>query len=146
MATAPFTLTHSNASLLAFVFDGLCRINQAVRHARMEDGRIPFAEEVGTGEDRLLSAALMIAAQAVELLQPALDCYVAKSEPGVFEYDALEFFEDAGVDSCASLPAYIWRFLETQPSYWLLAAESLRPHQVPLDTVIAEWREVHELI
>lgn len=145
MATAPFTLTHSNASLLAFVFDGLCRINQSVRHTRVEEGRLPFAEEVGTGEDRLLSAALMIAAQAVELLQPALDLYTAKGEPGVFEYDALDFFEDAGIANCVSLPAYIWRFLEEQPSYWLLAAESLRPHEVPLDTVIADWREAHEL-
>ncbi|MGF6281944.1 hypothetical protein ABH908_000023 [Pseudomonas frederiksbergensis] len=146
MAAAPFTLTQANASLLAFVFDGLCRINQAVRHSRMEEGRLGFAEEVGTGEDRLLSAALMIASQAVQLLQPALDCYIAKNEPGVFEYDALEFFEDAGIANCCSLPAYIWRFLEEQPSYWLLAAESLRPNEVPLDTVIAEWREANELI
>lgn len=146
MTAAAFTLNQFNASLLAFIFDGLCRINETDRHTRMEAGRVGLAEEVGTGEDRLLSAAMMISAQAVMLLAPALEFQANKQEPGVFEYDFLEYSEDAGAENCASLPAFIWRFLCSEPSNWLLAAEHLRPQDVPLDIVITEWRELHELI
>lgn len=145
-ATPTFSLNHSNAPLLAFIFDGLCRINQEVRHARMEAERDGLAEELGTSDDRLLSAALMIAAQAVGHLQPTLDFYDKQANPGIFTYDHLDHSEDAGVANCASLPAFIWRFLDAEPSLWLLAAEHLKPEELPMEKIIADWRQQNDLI
>jgi hypothetical protein len=149
MTTTTFILNQNNAKLLGFVFDGLCRINQEVRHARMEAGQTGYADEVGTSEENLLSAAMMISAEAVARLQPAIDFY-RENNLGMhgmhFEYDNLDYCEDAGVANCLSLSAFIWKFLDADHCYWRLAAESLRPQELPMDRIIAEWREQNDLI
>lgn len=146
VTTPTFHLNHSNAPLLAFIFDGLCRINQTARSARKEANQDTLAVEIGTFDDRMLSAALMISATAVSYLQPAIDFYESSAHEYVFVYDHLEFNEDAGVDQCVSLPAFIWRYLDNDRSMWLLAAEHLRPENLPMEKIITDWRQLAGLM
>lgn len=146
IATPTFSLNHSNAPLLAFLYDGLCRINQDVRQARKKAGQGTLAEEIGTFEDRMLSAALMISATAVSHMQPAIDFYESSAHEYVFVYDHLEYNEDSGVDYCQSLPAFIWRYLDADRSQWLLAAEHLRPEELPMEKIVTDWRQLAGLI
>jgi hypothetical protein len=145
-ATPTFELNHPNAPLLAFIFDGFSRINHEVRQARKNADKDTLAVEMGTFDDRLLSAALMISATAVNHLQPAIDFYNNSGCEYVFVYDHLEYNESDGLKDCASLPAFIWRYLDADQSLWLLASEHLRPEELPMEKIIAEWRQQAGLI
>lgn len=146
IATPTFSLNHSNAPLLAFLYDGLCRINHEMRHDRKKANKDTLAVEIGTFDDRFLSAALMISATAVSHLQPAIDFYNNSGCEYVFVYDHLEYNESAGVIECDSLPAFIWRYLDADRSQWLLAAEHLRPEELPMEKIITDWRHLAGLI
>ncbi|KZN20581.1 MULTISPECIES: hypothetical protein [Pseudomonas] len=146
MSSAPYNLTQSNAPKIALIFDGLCRIHHKVRADRHAANLHTYADEVGTSEERLLSACLMIAALVADRLQPAVDHYQDRFGHGSFVYDHLDYNENEGAASCASLPAFIWRFLDAEHPYWRVAAESLLPHTLPLDRILADWRKASNLI
>lgn len=146
MTIAQCNLTQSNAPKIAFIFDGLCRIHNKVRQDRHAASLHSYADDVGTTEERLLSACLMIAALVVDRLKPALDHYHDRFGHGTFVYDHLDYNENEGPAICSSLPAFIWRFLDADQPYWRVAAESMRAHDLPLDQIIADWRKESNLI
>lgn len=134
-----YAIGHHNADLLAYILDGIFRIKHEVRASRKESGADTLSEEIGTMEDRLYRASVMIAARLVTMMEPIVES-AHEGGCGVFVYDYCDFGASGQSRSdCMSLPAFLWRWLEKNPEHWLSAAESLREYEIPLKDVLADW-------
>lgn len=134
-----YALSYANADLFGYLMDGFSRINDADRKSRKAAGKESFSEEIGTLEDRVFAGAAMVAIRMTTLLPSVIDRFHANVGAGVFAYDHLDFSEELGAYGCPSLPAFMWRWMASDDTYWLLVTDHLRVDELPLEDALAQW-------
>jgi len=134
-----YELSYANADLFGYLMDGFSRINDADRKERKAANKESFSEEIGTLEDRVFAGAAMVAIRMTTLLPSVIERFHAKIDAGVFAYDHLDYDEQKGTEACLSLPAFMWRWMASDASYWLLVTDHLRVDDLPLEDALEQW-------